>query len=81
MNTETQFEIDKKQTLMINGKKSSKAYYNLVVSIRDVKLWKAGIKAHRRFRLSDVKWYFGIKGNIDKLITQLEDYRDSMITN
>tara|TARA_B110000908_G_C10266279_1_gene464290 strand:+ start:5774 stop:6019 length:246 start_codon:yes stop_codon:yes gene_type:complete len=81
MNTETQFEIDKKQTLMINGKKSSRGYYNLVVSIRDVKLWKAGIKVHGRFRLSDVKWYFGIKGNVDKLITQLEDYRDSMITN
>ena len=54
---------------------STRAFYNLVVSIRDVKLWSAGIKPHRAWRISDVKNYFGVKGNAKKVLAGLESMR------
>jgi len=69
---ETQFMRDWYKPMMINKKESSRGYYNLVVSIRDLKLWKMGLKPHRYWKISDVKRYFGIKGNVDKCIEILE---------
>jgi hypothetical protein len=74
--TKSQFELDLEKPLNINGTVSSKGWYNLVVSIRDVKLWKVGMKPHRFWKVTDVKRYFGIKGNVDSLISQLEAMRD-----
>ena len=48
------------------------AMYNLICSKRDVKLWAGGIKAHRRWKISDVKWYFGMNGNAETLATKLD---------
>ena len=72
MQEQTQYEKDLTNPLSINGAKSSRGYYNLVVSIRDVKLYSKGIKPTRHWRISDVKWYFGIKGNATSLATQLD---------
>jgi len=36
------------------------AMYNLICSKRDLKLFCKGIKPHRRWRLKDVKEYFGL---------------------
>ena len=69
----TQFEIDLQNGININGVNSSRGYYNLIVSIRDVKLHKLGIKPRRGFKISDVKKYFGIKGNVFNVLEELEN--------
>ena len=48
------------------------AMFNLICSKRDVKLWAKGIKPHRRWKISDVKWYFGMNGNAETLATKLD---------
>ena len=73
----TQFELDLQKSISINGKQSSRAYYNLVVSIRDVSLFDIGMKPHRHWRLKDVKWYFGLKGNKEKVLQGLENIYES----
>ena len=63
----TQFETDLKQDLSVNGKASSKGMWNLIVSKRDLGLWKIGMKPNRHWKVTDVKKYFGLKGNKEKL--------------
>ena len=63
----TQFEQDLEQDLSVNGSASSKGMYNLIVSKRDLGLWKAGMKPHRHWKVTDVKRYFGLKGNKEKI--------------
>ena len=63
----TQFEQDLEQDLSVNGKDSSKGMYNLIVSKRDLGLWKMGMKPNRHWKVTDVKRYFGLKGNKEKL--------------
>jgi hypothetical protein len=60
------------QTININGIDVPVYYYNLLVSLRDLKMYRIGLKPHRNWRITDVKNYFGIKGNTDALIDQLE---------
>ena len=77
----TNYQKDLKNVIHINSTKSTKAYYNLVVSIRDVKLWKAGLKAHRYFTLKSIKDYFGIKGNPDQLLEELYILRENYLND
>jgi hypothetical protein len=63
----TQFEKDLKQDLYVNGKESSRGMWNLIVSKRDLGLWKTGMKPNRHWKVTDVKKYFGLKGNKEKL--------------
>ena len=74
----TRYEQDQKIAIKINDSIATRAWYNLVVSIRDVKLWKAGMRPHRHWRITDVKKYFGVKGNtqkvLDQLVTLKEEY-------
>ena len=49
----------------------NKGTYNLICSIRDVKLFTKGMKPHRNWRLKYVKDYFGLKGNTEKVLDQL----------
>ena len=50
---------------------STIAMYNLIISKGAVQLWTKGIKPHSNWRLKDIKIYFGITGNADKLYTKL----------
>ena len=73
----TQFERDLKKTINFNGKPMSISLYNLVVSIRDVKLYSKGIVPHRNWKITYVKEYFGLKGrDHQKLIDQLVKLKD-----
>ena len=63
----TQFEQDLEQDLSVNGSASSKGMWNLIVSKRDLGLWKRGMKPHRHWKVTDVKRYFGLKGNKEKI--------------
>jgi len=47
-------------------------WWNLTLSVRDLKMWSRGIKANRNWKVSDVKSYFNIRGNKDSLVTQIE---------
>lgn len=73
----TRFEEDKEIYFTYGDSNGSRpmtrAYWNLVVSIRDVGLFCAGIAPNRHWRLKHVKEYFGVKGNKDKIYDQLND--------
>ena len=71
----TQFESDFGYEFSVNGAPMSRAYWNLIISIRDCKLYSRGIKPHRAWKISDVKWYFGVKGNAVKIAEKLEQYQ------
>jgi hypothetical protein len=49
--------------------------YNLIVSIRDCKLFSKGLKPHRNWKITDVKRYFNVKGNADTIAQKLEQYK------
>jgi hypothetical protein len=82
----TRFEQDKETIFRyIDSKGSrpmSRAYWNLVVSIRDVGLFCEGIAPNRHWRLKHVKEYFGVKGGKQKIYDQLnemlDDYRKEL---
>lgn len=72
MKEKTQFEKDLEVVMNVNDGVLSKGIWNLIVSIRDMKLFCKGIKAHRNWRMGDVKLYFGVTGGKEKILTQLE---------
>jgi hypothetical protein len=76
----TQFEVDFGNKLDINGAKSSKAYWNLILSIRDCKLYSKGIKINRFWKINDVKKYFGVKGSAQVITEKLEQYKKVLTT-
>ena len=49
----------------------NRGMYNLICSKRDLKLYVKGIKPHRLWKISDVKWYFGMNGNAETLHSKL----------
>ena len=63
----TRFEKDLSKKISINGRASSRGVYNLMVSRRDLSLWRNGMKPHRNWKVGDCKRYFGIKGNREKI--------------
>ena len=46
--------------------------WNLITSIRDLKLYTKGMKPHRRWKITPVKKYFGINGNAQVVLQKLE---------
>ena len=76
----TQYQLDLQRPLSINGAQSSRAFYNLVISIRDVSLFSKGIKPHRGWRITDVKNYFGVKGSPTKVLIQLQALREDLLS-
>lgn len=74
--SESLFGQDLSKPMNINGSASSRGYYNLIVSIRDMRLYKVGIKPHRNWKVTDVKKYFGISGNTDTVLSKLEKIKD-----
>jgi hypothetical protein len=75
------FILELDETFSFNNKPMSRGYYNLVVSIRDFKLYKNGMKPHRGWKPSLVRDYFGLpkRQNIDNTIEELESLRDYLI--
>jgi len=70
--TESQFLTDFDTQLNLNGAQSNRAVWNLICSRRDVRLWQVGMKPHRHWKITDVKNYFGIKGNKDVIVEKIE---------
>ncbi len=65
MNEDCQFLQDLKDNQKM-------AIWNLITSIGGVKLWTKGIKPNRHWKISQVKTYFGLKGNAESVYEQLE---------
>jgi len=71
---------DESKTLKVNNGTMPLGYWNLIISIRDCKMYLLGIKPNHHWKISDVKTYFGLKGDASKLVIQLEDIK-SALTN
>lgn len=64
---------DPNRVMQVNGSLMSHGVWNMIVSHRDLKMWcRFGMKAHRGWKVSDCKRYFGIKGNKDSLLREFE---------
>ena len=75
----TKFAEDMATSLPVNGKPMPRGYWNLIVSIRDCSLYSKGLKPNRNWKISDVKWYFGIKGSASDMAETLRQYRDILM--
>jgi hypothetical protein len=69
---------DESKTLNVNNGTMPLGYWNLIISIRDCKLYSKGIKPHRNFKITNVKKYFGLTGDASKLVVQLEDIKNAL---
>ena len=78
INEDCQFLIDVKN---LNGDGVNRGWYNLVTSIRDLKLYSKGIKPHRNWKITLVKKYFGMKGNVNTMLNNLEALMDLIKNN
>ena len=80
INEDSQFmkDLDENSSdnLLVN-----RGVYNLIVTIRDLKLVLVGIRPHRNFKLRDVKRYFGINGSAKKILENLLIIRDTIKTD
>jgi len=56
----------------------NRAKYNLIVSVRDLKLYSKGIKPYRGWSINAVKRYFGLKGNTDKVLNDLQSIKNHL---
>jgi hypothetical protein len=72
----TKFQADLGTEIPVNGTPMPVGVWNLLLSIRDCKLYSKGIKPHRNWRISDVKWYFGVKGGAEAIAKRLEEYKE-----
>lgn len=62
------------ESLSFNGGQMSVGMYNLLVSRRDMKMYsRHNMKPHRFWKFGDVKTYFGLSGNKDKVCRQIEE--------
>ena len=57
--------------LQDNSSNVNRGIYNLIISIRDLMLYSKGIKPHRNWKITQVKKYFGITGNVNAMLEKL----------
>lgn len=76
----SQFMKDCFTSIAINDGYMTRGWYNLIISIRDLGLYQSGMKPHRYWKITDVKNYFGIKGNKFDVYDQLMQLRDEYKT-
>ena len=56
--------------ISVNGNQVPRSYWNLIISIRDISLYLKGIIAHRNWKITPVKEYFGFKGRDNVLFLE-----------
>lgn len=78
---DSQWYKDFDSPININGRQSTRAYWNLIVLKGQVRMYaKTGMRAHRGWKITAIKKYFGLSGNPQTLTDKL-DYLHSAITN
>ena len=81
INADSQFYadlLDENKAIDINGATTSKGYWNLIITIRDLGLYEVGMKPNRHWKISDVKAYFGIKGTATQMRAELKAIKDAL---
>lgn len=76
INTNSQFYHDLQDTNAVN-----RGMYNLVISIHDVALYTKGMKRNNLWSFNNVKKYFGVKGNAESVLKQLQDIKKFIYVN
>jgi hypothetical protein len=62
-----------------NGNRNyNKGMLNLILSIRDLKLYCKGIKPHRNWKFTPVKKYFGMTGNKETMLAKLQLLKETL---
>ena len=65
----TKFESDTDTIIEVNGKTTNLGYFNLAKSVRELKSFvETGEKPAIGWKISDIKKYYGLKGNKVKII-------------
>ena len=64
--------------LQDNSSNVNRGIYNLIISIRDLMLYSKGIKPHRNWKITQVKKYFGITGNVNVMLEKLNTINSIM---
>ena len=64
--------------MSVNGTPMARAIWNLLITQRDLNLWcgKHKMKPHRHWKVTQVKTYFGIKGNGQALLKRFEALKE-----
>lgn len=70
--TQPQYFADLQKPIRINDGVMSIGIYNLIVSIRDLKIYSRGMRPHRNWKITDVKKYFGVQGSTLNILSKLE---------
>ena len=81
INKNTQFFIDLQEDSISKDnidRNYNLGWYNLIISIRDLRLYSKGIKSHRRWKITPLKTYFGIKGNAQSMLDQLTKIKQTI---
>ena len=81
MNKDSEFMRDLVSFTYSDNLLVNRGFYNLIVTIRDLKLVLVGIRPHRNFKLRDVKRYFGINGSAKKILERLLEIREIIKTD
>jgi hypothetical protein len=79
VNANSQFFTDMTsadRVINVNGGDMPIGYYNLLLTIRDLGLYKVGLKPNRHWKITDVKKYFGIKGSAESMLQELNTIKD-----
>lgn len=71
-----QFIQDLEKPIKFNGNDIPYGLYNLLISIRDFKLYRSGLKPHRHWKPTETRKYFGLRPRLstDATIAQLENF-------
>ena len=78
---DSQWYKDFDNPININGRESSRAYWNLIVLKGQVRMYaRTGMIAHRGWKITAIKKYFGLSGN-PKTLTDKLDYLHNSLTN
>ena len=74
INEDCQFMID----LVMCPRNYNLGMWNLICSIRDLKLFCEGIKPNRHWKFTPLKEYFGMTGNKETLLAKLELLKETL---
>ena len=73
----TKFESDMNTIIEIKGKETNLGYFNLAKSVRDLKSFvQTGKKPAIGWKISDIKKYYGLKGNKVAIMEGLQIYEE-----
>tara|TARA_R100000935_G_scaffold56333_1_gene87706 strand:+ start:903 stop:1169 length:267 start_codon:yes stop_codon:yes gene_type:complete len=79
---DTRFGKDFSKPMNINGSKQTLGWYNLVVSIAELRMFNSsGMKPNRHYTLKAVKAYFGVqemKYSKHELLECLENFKEQL---